>query len=204
MALEEQKEIAEAAIKASIKRLIPSEYGPDSSSDDVVAAVPFFQPKKAHLEWLATKEDQISRAAIITGPFFDWGLRLGMTGFDLANKTIGKAIIAIIQQPAETKNQLVFVESFTTTQVEILAVLEKLIRQKWKVNEIGSQDVRQYGFAKLDKGKLVEGRSAVIMALVLGDGGLEDHTHVKDDIWNQRLGLKAESVEKMVKEALGL
>ncbi|GKT90374.1 isoflavone reductase family protein [Colletotrichum tofieldiae] len=206
MALEEQKKIAEAAIKAGVKRFIPSEYGSDSS------------PKKAHLDWLATKEDQISWTAIITGPFFDWGVKLGMTGFDLANKAvtlidggktpftasnvaqIGRAIVSVLQHPAETKNQLVFIESFTTTQTEILAVLEKLTGQEWKVNK----DVRQDGFAKLGKGEFVEGGSAVIMALVLGEGGLEDHTHVKGGIWNQRLGLKTESVEQTVREALGI
>ncbi|GJC85352.1 isoflavone reductase IRL [Colletotrichum liriopes] len=210
MALEEQKKIAEAAIKAGVKRFIPSEYGSDSS------------PKKDHLDWLATKEDQISWTAIITGPFFDWGLKLGMTGFDLANKTvtlvdggktpftasnvaqIGRAIVSVLQHPSETKNQLVFIESFTTTQTEILAVLEKLTGQEWKVKEVSSQDVRQDGFAKLGKGEFVEGGSAVIMALVLGEGGLEDHTHVKGGIWNQWLGLKTESVEQTVREALGI
>lgn len=42
------------------------------------------------------------------------------------------------------------------------------------------------------------------MALVLGKDGLEDHTHVKGGIWNERLGLKIESVEDTVKEVLGL
>lgn len=41
-------------------------------SGDVIAAVPFFQPKKAQLDWLATQKDRISWTAIITGPFFDW------------------------------------------------------------------------------------------------------------------------------------
>ncbi|KAK6216839.1 isoflavone reductase [Colletotrichum tabaci] len=222
MALEEQTKIAEAAIKAGVKRFIPSEYGSDSLSDDVIAAVPFFQPKKAHLEWLATKEAQISWTAIITGPFFDWALKQGMTGFDLANKTvtlvdggktrfttsnlaqIGRAIVSVLHHPVETKNQLVFVESFTTTQAEVLAVLEKLTGQTWKVNEVGSQAIREDGFAKFSEGDFVGGGSAVIMALVLGEGGLEDHTNVKGGIWNQRLGLESENVEETVREVLGL
>lgn len=91
-ALGEQTKVAEAAIEAGVKRFIPSEYGSDSSvggcttfplmrtftdghslkSEDVITAVPFFQPKKAQLDWLATQEDRISWTAIITGPFFDW------------------------------------------------------------------------------------------------------------------------------------
>lgn len=145
-----------------------------------------------------------------------------MTGFDLANKTvtlvdggktrftasnmaqIGRAIVSVLHHPVETKNQMVFVESFTTTQAEILAVLEKLTGQTWKVNEVGSQAIRQDGFAKFSNGDYVGGGSAVIMALVLGEGGLEDHTNVKGGIWNQRLGLESESVEETVREVLGL
>ncbi|GJC97933.1 isoflavone reductase [Colletotrichum higginsianum] len=210
MALEEQTKIAEAAIKAGVKRFIPSDYGSDTT------------PKKAHLEWLATKEAQISWTTINTGIFFDWGLKQGMTGFDLANKTVtlvdggktrftasnmaqvGRAIVSVLHHPVETKNQMVFVESFTTTQAEILAVLEKLTGQTWKVNEVGSQAIREDGFAKFSKGDYVGGGSAVIMALVLGEGGLEDHTNVKGGIWNQRLGLESESVEETVREVLGL
>ncbi|KXH30424.1 isoflavone reductase [Colletotrichum nymphaeae SA-01] len=222
VALGEQQKIVEAAIKAGVKRFIPSEYGSDSASDEVIAAVPFFQPKKAHLDWLASKEDVLSWTAIITGPFFDWGLKLGMTGFNLATKTatlvdggktrftasntaqIGRAIVAVLQHSDETKNQLVFTESFTTTQLEVLASLEKISGEKWKTVEVSSQAIREDGFSKLGKGEIMEGGAAVIMALVLGEGGLEDHTHVKGGIWNDRLGLKTESIDETVKSVLSL
>ncbi|KAL2878915.1 hypothetical protein SGCOL_005883 [Colletotrichum sp. CLE4] len=222
MALGEQQKIAEAAIKAGVKRFIPSEYGSDSASDEVIAAVPFFQPKKSHLGWLADKEDLISWTAVITGPFFDWGLKLGMTGFDFVTKTatlvdggntrfttsntaqIGRAIVAVLNHPDETKNQLVFTESFTTTQLEVLASLEKLTGENWNRVEVSSQVIREDGFMKLGKGEILEGGAAVIMALVLGEGGLEDHTHVKGGIWNDRLGLKAESIDETVQAVLNL
>ncbi|GKT41493.1 uncharacterized protein ColSpa_01674 [Colletotrichum spaethianum] len=216
MPLEEQTKIAEAAIKAGVKRFIPSEYGSDSS------------PKKAHLDWLATKEDQISWTAICTGPFFDWAEKTrdilwaqtgddqlrpreqdchvtmvdgGKTRFTTSNVAqIGRAIVSVLQHPVETKNQLVFVESFTTTQAEVLAVLEKLTGQAWKVKEA----IRENGLAKFSQGDLMGGGAAVIMALVLGEGGLEDHTNVEGDLWNQRLGLESESVEETVREVLQL
>ncbi|KAJ0298715.1 hypothetical protein COL516b_009800 [Colletotrichum fioriniae] len=181
MALGEQQKIVEAAIKAGVKRFIPSEYGSDSA-----------------------------------------GLKFGMTGFNLAAKTatlvdggktrftasntaqIGRAIVAVLKHSDETKNQLVFTESFTTTQLEVLASLEKITGEKWKTVEISSQAIREDGFAKLGKGEIMEGGAAVIMALVLGEGGLEDHTHVKGGIWNDRLGLKTESVDETVKAVLSL
>ncbi|KAH7129172.1 isoflavone reductase, partial [Dactylonectria macrodidyma] len=221
LALEEQKKVAEAAIKAGVKRFIPSEYGSDSLSEHVIAAVPFFQAKKAQLEWLATKENQISWTGIITGPFFDWGLKLGMIGFDIANKTvtlvdegktrfttstvaqIGRSIISVLKHPDETKNRLVYVESFTTTQLEILAAFQKLTGEEWKVNHQSSQTIKEEGFNKIGKGEVMEGGAALITALVLGQGGLEDHTHVKGGIWNERLGLETESLEEEVKKVIG-
>ncbi|KAK1635387.1 isoflavone reductase [Colletotrichum phormii] len=209
MALGEQQKIVEAAVKAGVKRFIPSEYGSDSA------------PKNAHLGWLAD-EDLISWTAVITGPFFDWGLKLGMTGFDFVTKTatlvdggntrfttsntaqIGRAIVAVLKHPNETKNQLVFTESFTTTQLEVLASLEKLTGEKWKRVEVSSQATREDGFAKLGKGQILEGGAAVIMALVLGEGGLEDHTHVKGGIWNDRLALKIESIDETLQAVLSL
>ncbi|KAK2753982.1 NmrA-like family protein [Colletotrichum kahawae] len=220
VALGEQQKVAEAAIKAGVKRFIPSEYGSDSSSDLVVEAVPFFHPKKAQLDWLASQEYCISWTAIITGPFFDWGLELGMTGFDLTNRIatlvdggntrfttstvaqIGRAIISVLKHPSETRNQLVFVESFTTTQREVLNALEKSTGKDWKVKEETSENVRIDGFKRLGEGDIVGGGASVIMALVLGSEALEDHTNVKGGMWNERLGLEKESVQDVVRDVL--
>ncbi|KAF5496668.1 hypothetical protein CGCF413_v009164 [Colletotrichum fructicola] len=196
VALGEQQKVAEAAIKAGVKRFIPNEYGSDSS--------------------LTSHEEHITWTAIITGPFFDWGLELGMTGFDLNNRVatlvdggntrfttstvaqIRRAIISVLKHPSETRNQLVFVESFTTTQLEILNALQEATGQDWKVKEETSENVRLDGFKKLGEGDIVGGGASVIMALVLGSEALEDHTSVKGGIWNERLGLEKESVEDTV------
>lgn len=141
-------------------------------------------------------------------------------GFDLLNKTatlvdggntrfttsnvsqIARAIISVLEHPAETKNQLVFVESFTTTQAEVLAALQKATGQDWKVREESSEKVRLEGFKKVGEGDIMGGGALVITALVLGREGLEDHTNVKGGIWNKRLGLEAESVEETVRAVL--
>lgn len=143
-----------------------------------------------------------------------------MMGFDLPNKTatlvdsgntrfttstvaqIGRAIISVLKRPSETKNQLVFVESFTTTQVEVLAALQEATGQKWKVKEETSDNVRLDGFKKVGEGDILGGGALVINALVLGREGLEDHTSVKGGIWNTRLGLEAESVAETVRDVL--
>ncbi|GIJ92658.1 hypothetical protein Asppvi_001936 [Aspergillus pseudoviridinutans] len=178
-ALGDQGVVIEAAIAAGVKRFIPSEYGSDSTT--------FFQ---------------------------------GLTGFDLTTKTvtlvdggktrftastvaqIGRALIAVLSHATETANRVVFVESFTTTQLEVLTAVEEATGEKWKVVDANSKDIRAEGFKKMEEGNILEGGAALIQAAVLGKEALEDHTHVKGGIWNDRLGLKQESVEEEVKRIL--
>ncbi|PQE33481.1 isoflavone reductase family protein [Rutstroemia sp. NJR-2017a WRK4] len=215
-ALADQGVVIEAAIAAGVKRFIPSEYGFDSSNPAAHAAVPLFEGKKKHLELLASKENVISWTALITGLFFDWTFFLGLTGFDAKTKTvtlvdggktrftaststqISRALIAVLKHADETSNKMVFVESFTTTQTEVLAAVENVTGQKWKVVEAKSEEIRAAGFQKVGEGNYVEGAGLLIQAAVLGKEALEDRSHVEGGLWNERLGLEEESVEKVV------
>ncbi|KAM0272197.1 hypothetical protein ACHAQH_008820 [Verticillium albo-atrum] len=218
--LGEQAVVIEASIAAGVKRFVPSEYGSDSDNAAVIAAVPFFEAKKKYLDLLRSKEDVISWTALITGPFFDWGLPIGIWGFDLAKKTgrfvdggktrfttsnsdqIARSLVGILEHADETKNKLVFVESFTTSQVEVLAALEKASGEKWQVEHVTSDEVRAQGFKLFGEGDLQGGGGALIQALVLGEGGLEDHTASGVAEWNKLLGLPKENVEETVERVL--
>lgn len=142
----------------------------------------------------------------------------GFVGFDFATKTstlidggktrftasnvaqIGRALVAVLSHATETANKLVFVESFTTTQLEIHAALEKASGEEWKVVNKTSESVRAEGFKLLGEGKILEGGGNLITALVLGKEGLEDHSDVEGGIWNIRLGLPVETVEETVQQ----
>ncbi|PVH77371.1 isoflavone reductase [Cadophora sp. DSE1049] len=219
-ALGDQAVVIEAAIAAGVKRFIPSEYGSDSSNPAVIVAVPFFEGKQKYLEYLKSKQDIITWTALITGPFFDWGLAQGFLGFNLAAKSallldggrtkfttstvaqIARSLIAILDHPEETANKLVFIESFTTTQVEILAALEKVTGEKWSAVDAQAADIRSEGFKAMGEGDLLGGGGKIITAAVLGKEGLEDHTGVEGGIWNAKLGLVRESVEEEVRKVV--
>ncbi|KAL6404538.1 isoflavone reductase [Ilyonectria robusta] len=219
LALGDQRIIIEAAIAAGVKRFIPSEYGSDSTAP-VITAIPFLEDKKKNLEYLKAKEEVISWTALFTGPFFDWEWFASFTGANLATKTvtlvdggttrfttsnvaqISRSLIAILSHAPETANKLVYVESFTTTQLEILAAVEKATGDKWKVVKKRSEDIRAEGFKAMREGKMMEGGASVIVAAVLGKEALEDHSHVEGGIWNDRLGLPKQSVEEEVKRIL--
>ena len=69
----QSKALIDAAIKAGVKRFIPSEFGIDKGDDQVVKLVPFLAFKQDVLDYLISKEETgLTWTGIITGGFFDW------------------------------------------------------------------------------------------------------------------------------------
>lgn len=68
----DQQKIIDAAIKAGVKRFIPSEFGSNTADERLRKIVPIFNAKKAVVDYLKSKESSISWTGMITGPFFDW------------------------------------------------------------------------------------------------------------------------------------
>ena len=67
------KLLIDGAIKAGVKRFIPSEFGSDTSDHEVVERVPLFAGKEEIVKYLQSKEPSgLSWTAIINGAFFDW------------------------------------------------------------------------------------------------------------------------------------
>ncbi|KAL1847891.1 hypothetical protein Plec18167_004855 [Paecilomyces lecythidis] len=152
----EQKKIIDAAIAAGVKRFVPSEYGCDTSNPVTLERVPPLNFKNQIREYLESKQDQIAWTAIYTGPFFDWGLKVGFLGYNIPEASatlfsaykdvpfststlefIGRAIAQALSPSIapKTANQRLRVRSFTTTQTQILAALEKASGKKWTVQE---------------------------------------------------------------------
>lgn len=68
-----QKSIIDASIKAGVSRVIPGEFGSDTSIPAVVEQVPFLQGKLDVKQYLQSKEETgLSWSAIVNGGFFDW------------------------------------------------------------------------------------------------------------------------------------
>jgi len=138
-----QERLIDAAIKAGVKRFIPSEFGGDNRNKAGLELCPVYQDKLPVIKYLQERQDKISWTAVITGPFFDFGLRVGFLGPDMQTKeaTIteggstkfttttlpqtGLAVAAVLAHDTETANKYVAIESFSTTQNELVAAMEK-------------------------------------------------------------------------------
>jgi hypothetical protein len=69
----EQQKIVDAAIRAGVKRFIPSEFSANSQNDTVIQLLPLFGQKKALIRYLKSKEaDGITWTGIATSGLLDW------------------------------------------------------------------------------------------------------------------------------------
>ncbi|KAF2131028.1 isoflavone reductase family protein-like protein CipA [Dothidotthia symphoricarpi CBS 119687] len=217
-AIATQPKLIDAAVAAGVKHFIPSEFGSNTDDERILKVVPIFQPKVDVLEYLKTKESEISWTAISTGGFFDWGLQQGFFGLDGASKTatlfdegkaqfsatslsqIGLATIKVLEKPEVTKNQFVLIAGHTTSQNEILAVAEKVTGKKWTVKNVSAKEHGADGLAKLQKGDF-SGIGLLIQAGLFGaEDNLGDNSHF--GLWNEKIGLEKENFEETIKTAL--
>jgi len=217
-----QKTIIDEAIKAGVRRFIPSEFGSDTVSAETRAIVPFFEGKKEIVDYLKTKESEtFSWTSLITGPFFDWGYKIGFLGFNLQSqtatlfdggnipwtstnlRTIGTALVNLLypSNVSTTANKYVYISSHTATQTQLLEISERQTGKKWTVEHVQTKESIPAAKEKLRAGDHTAAY-ALIQAAAFGEMGYGDLNKVEGGLWNERLGLPKEDLEADVKAVL--
>ncbi|EED12198.1 conserved hypothetical protein [Talaromyces stipitatus ATCC 10500] len=218
-ALTLQKPLIDAAIAAGVKVFFPSEYGIDTSDHASKDYIPFLVDKIETLDYIKTKQDKISWTAIVSGGMFDWGLDIpGFGGLNIPAGTatifdggnipyeattlaqVGRAIAKSLKKPELTKNQYVYVNSFTVTQNQVLAAIEKASGKKFKTSESTVEELFSGGAEQWKSGNPM-GVLAMIAGAVYGKGGLAQFS-TKQGLWNEKLGLPQEDLNEVVKAYL--
>ncbi|KAI9154687.1 NmrA-like protein [Paramyrothecium foliicola] len=208
----DQQILVDAALAAGVKRFFPSEFGTYPKDPNAAELNPIVTPPKAALvDYLRSKESEMSWTSIITGGFFDWGLQTGFFGFDFATKTatlidggtsrftnttlptIAKAVVAAVDQAEQTKNQYVFTCSFNVSQKEILDAIGKV---DWTIKHVTSEEVLANGKRRLAQGDF-SGIMDLTRSAALGKRALADTTSY--GIWNDKLGLPLEDLNDVIK-----
>ncbi|KAJ5816379.1 hypothetical protein N7447_008612 [Penicillium robsamsonii] len=217
----EQKKFVDAAIRAGVKRFIPSEFSANSQNEAVLQLQPIFGPKKELVEYLKNKEtDGLTWTGIASSGLFDWGLTNGFLEFDIAShtatiwdggnksftltnqKALGEAVASVLLHPDETRNQFLFIASVETTQKDILAALEEELGVKWTVNETTTDIQVNEAAKKLAAGDF-NGAFALVRATVFGNTpGLHSNYAKEENLANNVLGLHLETVSDVVKRVL--
>ncbi|KAF4771882.1 hypothetical protein N7455_008016 [Penicillium solitum] len=217
----EQKKFVDVAIRAGVKRFIPSEFSVNSQNDAVLQLLPLFGQKKELIEYLKSKEtDGFTWTGIATSGLFDWGLANGFLEFDIAShtatiwdegnksftltnqKALGEALSSALVHPDDTRNQFLFIASVETTQKDILAALEEESGVKWTVNETTTDIQVTEAVKKLAAGDF-SGAFSLVRATVYGNTpGLHSNYAKEEKLGNDVLGLQFETVSDVVKRVL--
>ncbi|MCJ1443921.1 MAG: hypothetical protein MMC23_004421 [Stictis urceolatum] len=211
-----QKRLADAAVRAGLRTFIPADFGScDSTSPKALELVPLYGQKNEvgkHLQKLASTS-QLSWTSLVCGHFFDWGLEEGLLQVDVKNRkatifdggdirwsattidTIGLATARILQKEEETKNKMLYIQSFCVTQNEILASVEKATGQKFEVKHVSSNDFITRTKKEMEDSKNAEAVENMVSVLGIIDANWE----LKDNFANSLLGLKDDDLDAVVK-----
>ncbi|KAJ6038231.1 hypothetical protein N7460_008002 [Penicillium canescens] len=203
--------LVDAAVAAGVKRYIPSEYGCDTTNPQT-AKLPVYGDKVAIQEHLkkATKKSGLSYSLLITGPFLDWGLKMGfllkrsgpvVTLYDGGERKfnattladVGRGIAGIINNLPETKNKTVYVSSTSVSQKQLLALSGKSIETK----TVPTIDLEKDAFVELGKPAPNPGVFAplFIQRAIFGEGFGSQFDSGK--LFNEAFGLKTLSDEQI-------
>jgi hypothetical protein len=118
---------------------------------------------------------------------------------------LGKAVVSILQHPAETANTFIYTSSLTATQNETLEALEKATSSKWEVTRVNTEEQLANAREALGKGDF-SGAFTLVKATCWSNlPGLKQHFEVdeKNRLANELLGLKGEeSVQETVERVV--
>ncbi|TVY82591.1 Isoflavone reductase-like protein [Lachnellula suecica] len=218
VAILSQKTIIDAAARAGVKRFFPSEFGSNTLSAELLRNVPAMKAKAMILTYLQQKaaaHPALKWTAICNGAFFDWGLTSGFLGFNLQEQTaniygsgnqhfhatmrstIGLAIVSALRNP-DTENKYLYISNISTSQRELLSVLEMNSGSPWKVTSKDVMVERAEGMDKLARQDF-SGMGQLILADLYGEGkGTVDPVELD----NELLGLEAVGLERLVSRTM--
>ncbi|KAF4982192.1 hypothetical protein FDECE_17558 [Fusarium decemcellulare] len=212
--------LAEASVKAGVKRFIPADFGScDAQSDEAKRLLKLYRDKDLVREKcveLAKENSGFSWTALVCGHFFDFGIRDGLLHFDLETNSavildkgdipasaatlrrVGEALVAVLKRPDTTKNRLLYVHSFCKTQLEVLASLEKATGATWTKQHVDSK-----AFLERETNKLaLEFSKHAMEEIVFVLGTLDADWTKKDAFAMKELGLEDEDLDKVVQEVV--
>lgn len=155
--MHQQYRFIDAAIAAGVKRYFPTEFGLDDLPDWLIELRPMFRTKHDVRDYLISKQQQGSQlewTGVICNVFFEMGVTSGFFQLDWPSKTatlidggtqkwvattldtVALAVVRALERPEATKNRLLLIQDFRTSQREILDAVQRKTGTEWKVRNV--------------------------------------------------------------------
>ncbi len=225
---ETSTKLVNAAVKAGVSYVMPNVHGHDMRSSGLKETM----FSAGSLKRLKEVEDAgLPWVVITTGFWYEWSLALGvnMYGIDINGKKAclcddgntpintttwpqcGEAFAALLSLPesgaspslADWKNKPAFVDSFRTTQRQMLASVQRATGttdEDWQITYEPAEKRFQDGLAEMQKGDRMGFAKAMYSRGMYNDGSLDYETRMGLD--NEKLGLKREDLDEITKKVV--
>ena len=208
-----QYKFIDACLAAKVKRYFPTEFGLDDLPDWLLQLREMFKIKHDVRDYLISKESTgLEWTSICCNAFFEMGVASGFFQFHWKDKkallldggkpkfvattldTVAIAVVKAIEKPEVSKNRIMLVQDFQTSQKEILdAVQEKV--SGWQVESVECGPWLEEG-----KTAVRNGDNSQLSKLTFGSFAQGNHYEGRPEFANESLGLKAKSFD----EAMGM
>jgi nucleoside-diphosphate-sugar epimerase len=215
--------LAEAAYKAGVRRYIPADYGScDARSPQAQRHLQLYRDKAAVqalcerlADGAAADGAPFTWTSIVSGHFFDWGLRNNYLHLDVAAKKalildagvtkasmstlprVAAAVVRVLQRQDETRNRFVFVQSFCPTPLEVVAALERATGEPWHTARVDSN-----AFLDRQAKALEAGDEHALHDIVFVLGAVDADWTRRDDFAMDLLGFEDENLDAVVGNTL--
>lgn len=175
-ALEFQTRLFDAAVEASVRRVIPSEFGSDLMNPKT-RLFPTYSPKVLVEEQLmrCCELSDTSYTFIYTNCLFDWGIsKRGSLLLDPVKRivkfydggqhrfstttmaTVGRAVVAVLDQHEHTANRAVYVQDAVLSSHELLELVKEVTAgdggEEWTTLHVSTEEAEAKAWQSLEEG----------------------------------------------------
>ncbi|KAJ5757014.1 uncharacterized protein N7511_007196 [Penicillium nucicola] len=221
-------QLINAAGEAGVPWILPNEWGPDTANESLVKDVVVFQPKGGIRQAIADL-GKSSYIAVNTGFWYEWSLAIAPAfGVDFANRSatlfddgdvkiststwpqVGRAVASLLSLPVSAdgacleklRNQVVYVDSFTVSQRDMLDSVYRVTgttKVDWKITAESAKERYEGGVEAMQKGDVV-GFAKMLYTRVFYKDGSGDFSG--KGTLNRVLGLPEEDLDEATKRAI--
>ncbi|KAK6431788.1 hypothetical protein LTR95_012048 [Oleoguttula sp. CCFEE 5521] len=169
-AIEQQFKLLDAALAEGVTRIIPSEFGSDTTQPDN-RKLPVYGQKVKIQEYLEqkTQGSKTSYTFVINNVFIDWGIQYNFMlnakkkeislydGGDVeysatSLRSVAKGVVGVLTHPEKTKNRFVKIDGIVLTQCKLFEIAKKAVGSEgWTVTEPSTAEVEAQGYEVLSK-----------------------------------------------------
>lgn len=171
LAIGSQNALIDASCAVGVRRFIPAEFGMDSLNP-LCVKLPVCEPKVTTQKYLADKAREhrdFTWTGIANGLFLDWGVDVGFiidpaqctatlfNGGDIQFSAttlhdVAKAVLGVVKNQAQTANRLLYIQSASVTQNQLIQYAKDGNGKEWSVETKCTEKLRQESFEMLDSG----------------------------------------------------